>query len=68
MYCIGSETKSSEVFPVKYKIGKNLALKGVCHEIFDLQFFSLFKPIWTPDKQAKIFSNSATISPRYSNF
>ena len=29
-------------------------LKGVCHEIFDLQFF---KPIWAPDKQVKVFSN-----------
>ena len=30
-------------------------LKGVCHEIFDLQFFSWFEPIWAPDKQAKYF-------------
>ena len=41
-------------------------LKGVCHEIFDLQFFSWLKPIWAPDKQAKIFSNSVSISLRYS--
>ena len=31
-------------------------LKGVCHEIFD--------PIWAPDNQAKVFSNSVLISPR----
>ena len=30
----------------------------MCHEIFDLQFFSWFEPIWAPDKQAKVFSNS----------
>ena len=47
---------------------KHNLLKGVCHEIFDLQFFSWFKPIWAPDKQAKVFSNSVSISPRYSNF
>ena len=43
-------------------------LKGVSHEIFDLQFFSWFKPNWAPDKQAKAFSNSVSISLRYSNF
>ena len=42
-----------------------LFLKGVCHEIFYLQFFSWFEPIWAPDKQAKVFSNSVSISPRY---
>ena len=41
-------------------------LKGVCHEIFDLRFFSWFQPIWAPDKQAEVFSNSVSISPRYS--
>ena len=44
------------------------ALKGQSHEIFDPQFFSSFEPIWTPDKQAKVFSNSVTISLTYSNF
>ena len=29
-------------------------------------FFSWFNPIWAPDKQAKVFSNSLSISPRYS--
>ena len=29
-------------------------------------FFSWFDPIWAPDKQAKVFSNSLSISPRYS--
>ncbi len=37
-------------------------LKGVCHKIFDLQFFSGFEPIWAPDKQAKVFLNSISIS------
>ena len=43
-------------------------LKGVCHEIFDLQFFSRFEPIWAPDKQTKVFSNLVKILPRNSNF
>ena len=30
------------------------SLKGQCHEIFELYFFSLIKPIWAPDKQAKM--------------
>ena len=30
------------------------------------QFFSWFKPIWAPDKQARVFSKSVSISPRYS--
>ena len=38
----------------------------MCHNIFDLHFFSWFKPIWAPDKQAKVFSNSVSILPRYS--
>ena len=29
-------------------------LKGQCHEIFDLYFFSLIEPIWSPNKQAKM--------------
>ena len=32
----------------------------MCHEIFDLQFFSWFEHIWAPDKQAKVFSNSVS--------
>ena len=28
----------------------------MCHEIFDLQCFSWFEPIWAPDKQAEVFS------------
>ena len=38
----------------------------MCHNIFDLHFFSWFKHIWAPDKQAKVFSNSVSILPRYS--
>ena len=40
-------------------------LKGVCHEIFDLYFFPQFELIWAPDKQAKVFSYSVSISLRY---
>ena len=29
-------------------------------------FFSWFEPIWATDKQAKVFSNYCSISPRYS--
>ena len=39
--------------------------KGNCHEMFDLHF-SWFESIWAPDKQAKVFSNSVSISPRFS--
>ena len=43
-------------------------LMGVYNTIFDLQFFSLFEPIWAPDTQSKVFSNSNSvlISSRYS--
>ena len=27
-----------------------ISLKGQCHEIFDLHFYSWIKPIWAPDK------------------
>ena len=37
----------------------------MCHEIFHFQFFSWFKPIWSPDKQANVFWNSVSISLRY---
>ena len=50
------------------KSRNTLPLKGVCHEIFDLQFFSWFEPIWAPDKQAKVFSNGVLISPRIQIF
>ena len=42
--------------------------KGVCHETFDLDFFPWCEPIWALDKQGKVFSNSVSISLRYSNF
>ena len=41
-------------------------LKGVCHEIFYPYFFMIRTHIWASDKQANIFSNSVSISPRYS--
>ena len=49
-----------------WKSCDTLPLKGVCHEIFYLHFCSWFEPIWAPDKQAKVFSNSVSISQKYS--
>ena len=46
-------------------LARSINLKGVCHEIFDIQFLSWFEPIWAPDEQAKVCSNSVSISPRY---
>ena len=43
-------------------------LKGLCHQIFWPLFLPWFIPIWAPDKQAKVFSNSVLILPRYSIF
>ena len=42
-------------------------LKGQCHEISDLQFFSSFKPDWAMDQRNKIFTILVKISPTYSN-
>ena len=47
-------------------IGKKLSkktscLKEVCHEIFDLHLL-WFNPFWARDKQAKVFSNSVSMS------
>ena len=39
-------------------------LRGVCHEIFDLQFFHYLNP-FGPDKQANVFLNLVSISSRY---
>jgi hypothetical protein len=39
------------------------AIKGQCHEIFDLLFFNL-----GTDSRAKAFLNSASNSPRYDQF
>ena len=41
-------------------------LKGQSNEIFDLQFFSTFEPVWVTDQWVKIFL--VEISLRYSNF
>jgi hypothetical protein len=38
------------------------------HEIVELWFFSIIDPIWTPDSQPNIFSNSVSNSRRYSDF
>ena len=42
--------------------GKLTLLKGQCHEIFELYFFSLIKPIW-----AKMVFLKNSFSRRYSN-
>ena len=53
-----SSPVSNSIFEPLY-IGENLHpflsehLKGQCHQIRPL-FFSLIKPIWVPDKQAKM--------------
>ena len=39
------------------------SLKGVCHEI-STSIFSWFEPIQAPNKQAEMFSNSVSTSPR----
>ena len=41
-------------------------LKGSVSRDFGPQFFSWFEPIWATDKQVNVFSNSVSISPRYS--
>ena len=54
----------------KWSIHRHVAdngLKGQCHEIFELYFFSLIKPIWAPDKQAKMVFLKNSFSRRYSN-
>ena len=40
--------------PVLKNAISHITLKGQCHEMFDLYFFSLIEPIWAPDKQAKM--------------
>ena len=49
----------------KFTLNIKKCLRGVCHKIFCLHFL-WFKPIWAPDKQSKVFSNSVTILLRYS--
>jgi hypothetical protein len=46
----------------------NVLLKGQCHEIFDLRFFSLNNTPCSPHSRAKAFLNSASNSPRYDRF
>jgi hypothetical protein len=41
-------------------------LKGPCHEIFDLRFFSSNNSIWAPDPRVKAFLHMASYSRRYS--
>ena len=54
-----SESGSSTLLRDKGKFCESSYLQGVCHKIL--------KPIWSPDKQAKIFPNSVSILARYSN-
>ena len=55
---VGKNSPISQCIFEPLYIGENLHpflsehLKGQCHEILD--FFSLIKPIWVPDKQAKL--------------
>ena len=44
----------------------NSLFKGSVSRDFWPLFFPWFKPIWAPDKQAKVFSNLVSISPWYS--
>ena len=45
-----------------------MTLKGQSNEIFDLQFFSSFEPVWGTDQWVKIFSILVQISRSYSKF
>ena len=45
----------------------NFLIKGQCHEIFELHFFSLIEPIGALDKQAKMVFLKNSFSRRYSN-
>jgi hypothetical protein len=44
------------------------SLKEQCHEIFSFRFFSQDNSIWGSDKPPKIFSNSVSNLPSFSNF
>ena len=41
--------------------------KGTVQRDFWPPVFFIIEPIWAPDEQAEVFSNSVSISPRYSN-
>ncbi len=43
------------------------SLKVHLHEIFDIRFFSSKASSWSPDQDPKLFSNTNSKSPRYSN-
>ena len=65
MFCV-----SKKIYRNKFYVNKYInwyTLKGQCHEIFDLYFFSLIEPIWSPDKQAKMVFLKNSFSQRYSN-
>ena len=52
----------------KVEQGNQFVLKGQSNDIFDLQFFSSFKPALATDQWVKIFSNLVKNSQSYSNF
>jgi hypothetical protein len=66
-----SRIKYMRWFLALYHIQIRSYVKGPCHEIFDLWFFSSNNPIWAPDSQVKAFSstgkasNSRTDEPIY---
>ena len=41
--------------------------KGTVQRDFWPPVYFIIEPIWAPDEQAELFSNSVSISPRYSN-
>ena len=66
------ETRKIKSFVIKSLISFNLfylfIFKGSVSRDFLSLSFSWFETIGVPDKQTKIFSNSFSISPRYSIF
>ena len=56
--------QSRWVFFISYNMP---CLKGSVSRDFRPSFFSWYEPFWATDKQAKIFSNLVSISPKNSN-
>ena len=51
---------------ISYIDTHSMKLNGSVSRDFQHLFWAWFEIIWAPDKQAEIFSNSVSISPRYS--
>jgi hypothetical protein len=60
--------KKKKWITICYRITFYLLLKGQCHEIFDLRFFTSNNTPWAPDSRTKAFFNSASNLPRYDRF